>query len=419
MQDYEKMEVPLRPSPNMVISSPNMVESPTNMVVSPPNVVVSPPEVINTPAKDDVTTKVPNGELLNGNCSYGEDIAVMDEEEYVVEKIINHRFTEDGRKEYFLKWKGYPDEDNTWEPSNNLNCKSLINAYENKKKTLQGRKENTVVGKENVGNTKQVKRKLAAAGAGGGGRKKVASSNAAKKRKSQIEDGLVAEQILAATEVSGEVYLLIKWKGSDNANLVPARDANISFPQMVIAFYESRLTFTPKVPKVYEKLEEAIAKQNGNCSDNVSVTDSTDNAMLTGNASTDSTVMADSASTDSMVMTDNGSTDSTVMADDVSTDSTMVIDNASTDSTKATDNSSTDPSVITDNSSNNPSIISDNLSTDPKTNLSKDSEMPESGDTSSKQNGTCNGAFHNKDENTDESCLKINGNCDDRQSNNS
>ena len=44
------------------------------------------------------------------------------EGEYVVEKIIKSRVRGKRKKEYYVKWKGYDDEenDNTWEPADNL-----------------------------------------------------------------------------------------------------------------------------------------------------------------------------------------------------------------------------------------------------------------------------------------------------------
>ena len=57
-----------------------------------------------------------------------------EEEKYVIEEILNHRINRKGKLEYYLKWKGFTDADNTWEPAENLNCPGLVNVYETERK---------------------------------------------------------------------------------------------------------------------------------------------------------------------------------------------------------------------------------------------------------------------------------------------
>ncbi|XP_031616853.1 heterochromatin protein 1-like [Contarinia nasturtii] len=48
---------------------------------------------------------------------------------FEVEKILDKRFIS-GKPHYLIKYKGYPDSENTWEPIENLNCKRLIQKFE-------------------------------------------------------------------------------------------------------------------------------------------------------------------------------------------------------------------------------------------------------------------------------------------------
>lgn len=159
-----------------------------------------------------------------------EEVVEEEEEEYVVEKVLDRRVVK-GRVEYLLKWKGFTDEDNTWEPEDNLDCPDLIAEFLNsQKKALDEKKD--VGGKRKVGELEN----------------EAASEERPKKRKDEEKPrgfarGLDPERIIGATDSSGELMFLMKWKNSDEADLVPAKEANVKCPQVVISFYEERLTW--------------------------------------------------------------------------------------------------------------------------------------------------------------------------------
>jgi len=51
------------------------------------------------------------------------------------------------------------------------------------------------------------------------------------------------ERINGATQDSGELLFLIKWIGSDETDIVLAKEANVRCPQTVIKYYEDRINW--------------------------------------------------------------------------------------------------------------------------------------------------------------------------------
>ena len=60
-------------------------------------------------------------------------MAIEEEGVYEVEAIMDDR-VKGGRKEYLIKWLGYPQSSNTWEYEENVYCDELKKAYEAGKK---------------------------------------------------------------------------------------------------------------------------------------------------------------------------------------------------------------------------------------------------------------------------------------------
>uniref|UniRef100_A0A2I2YJY5 Chromo domain-containing protein n=1 Tax=Gorilla gorilla gorilla TaxID=9595 RepID=A0A2I2YJY5_GORGO len=145
-------------------------------------------------------------------------------EEFVVENVLD-RHAGNGKVEYFLK--GFTDADNTLELEENLDCPELIEAFLNSQKAGEekdGTKRKPLSGSESDDSKSKKKR------------------DAVDKPRG-FARGLDPERIIGATDGSEELILLMKWKDSDEADLVLAQKANMKYPQTEITFYEERLTW--------------------------------------------------------------------------------------------------------------------------------------------------------------------------------
>ncbi|CAD7681648.1 unnamed protein product [Nyctereutes procyonoides] len=205
-----------------------------------------------------------------------------DEEEYVVEKVLDRRVVK-GQVEYLLKWKGFSEEHNTWEPEKNLDCPELISEFMKKYKKMKEGENNKPREKSesnkrksnfsnNADDIKSKKKReqtpLNREPDLGLGLKTLRSQPELKPRCSTdcsndiargFERGLEPEKIIGATDSCGDLMFLMKWKDTDEADLVLAKEANVKCPQIVIAFYEERLTWHA-YPEDAENKEKETAK---------------------------------------------------------------------------------------------------------------------------------------------------------------
>uniref|UniRef100_A0A8C7XXM8 Chromobox homolog 5 (HP1 alpha homolog, Drosophila) n=1 Tax=Oryzias sinensis TaxID=183150 RepID=A0A8C7XXM8_9TELE len=188
-----------------------------------------------------------------GKKSREEKSSSSDEEEYVVEKVLDRRVVK-GRVEFFLKWKGYSEKHNTWEPEKNLDCPELIAEFMKtyKKPGSGSATPSTGSSKVNTGSSGRSKESGSLKKKGSDEEEEEEEEGGSKPKKKKEEEILVArgferglepEKIIGATDSCGDLMFLMKWKDSDEADLVLAKEANHKCPQIVIAFYEERLTW--------------------------------------------------------------------------------------------------------------------------------------------------------------------------------
>lgn len=200
-----------------------------------------------------------------------------------------------GRTEYRIKWLGYGSESNTWEPIKHLFCDDLIEEFE---KTYARQKPAKAFKTKSANSELQpkvkVKRKRSCDIDSSPNIVKLSECRLKKRKRDQpgtskdihgnivksvrkndrkkgvefkepiarnektlqvinklninkrndapdIDPCLHPEKIIGVADSGGELMFLIQWKGQEKVDLVPAREANVKFTDMVVKFYEDRI----------------------------------------------------------------------------------------------------------------------------------------------------------------------------------
>ncbi|XP_076826827.1 chromobox protein homolog 3b isoform X2 [Brachyhypopomus gauderio] len=169
-------------------------------------------------------------------------------QEFAVEKIIRRRVN-NGKVEYYLKWKGFTDAENTWEPEDNLDCPELIEEFLRNFAVLNETERENDPGSESVIQPKEELTELDADTMVRHHQSELIERETSGPGDHDVKAGgeqpstPEPDRIIGSTDRHGELMFLIKWKDVDDVALVSAREASSRWPQMVIGFYEEKLTW--------------------------------------------------------------------------------------------------------------------------------------------------------------------------------
>lgn len=198
------------------------------------------------------------------NNSDSESDTDLSEEEFIVEKILKMRTTKKGKVQYLLKWKGFPDCENTWEPAENLECPELIAAFMDEQKEKEKEKQEATPSKSNERSNSKRSQSTNSRTDEENNNNSSSNNNSStnnnhnnndnntsqtKRRRIEFEQtgyarDYVPEMLMGATDIyDNELMFLVKWEGVGKPELVPSRIVNKQSPQLVIKFYEDRLTW--------------------------------------------------------------------------------------------------------------------------------------------------------------------------------
>lgn len=197
-----------------------------------------------------------------------------DEEFYNVEEIRARRINSStGALEYLIKWEGYEEDANSWEPSDNLNCPDALSRFEErereKEKEKQKKRRNSsqkatqirANATDILHTPKKVRKDPLIIEEDSDSATEPGGSVASGKDTTQpteptpppqprgFERGLQIERIVGScTDDNERLWFFIKWRGLNELELVEAKDIEDKAPRDMCAWYRERLYHTIKLP---------------------------------------------------------------------------------------------------------------------------------------------------------------------------
>lgn len=160
-----------------------------------------------------------------------------EEEVYDVEKIVGDR-TYKGKRQFLIKWVGYPDSQNTWELEDNLMCEELLKEYIESKNKNSIPEKKAVKGsakKETIEKKERIEKPAIAY---------PPSSKPAFERKitNEWDDSIVA---VIGAHMNYENLLEIEFILKDDTKAIAlAEEMRYKAPIKLIEFYEENLSLT-------------------------------------------------------------------------------------------------------------------------------------------------------------------------------
>lgn len=207
------------------------------------------------------------------------------EEEYVVEAIRDKKI-EKGVVKYLIKWEGYPESDNNWEPCTNLMCPELILKFEEQERNKQPKRRtprtretrtpkrskrggeegssllnvvngdvgNVLENDDRISTTETLSStddnnltKISSIEKDIGGDLNEATTHQQPKG---FERGLSIEKIVGSTtDEKDKIWFMVKWKSLPELELIDIKDMENQAPRELCRWYRERLYYSIRVPQ--------------------------------------------------------------------------------------------------------------------------------------------------------------------------